>query len=72
MSDVKSMNNDAKFDSHLRFGDKRASKCFSKHGSIQDVNATDEVADGVLIGSTGSIPFDHEKWRRNKQMKKPT
>lgn len=55
------MNNDAKFDSHLKFGDKRASKCFSKHGSIQDVDTTDEAADGVLISSTGLIPVDHEK-----------
>lgn len=65
MLDVKSMNNDAKFDSHLKFGDKKASRCFSKHGSIQDVDATDEVADGVLISSTGLTPVDHEKWRRN-------
>ena len=44
---------------------KRQAGGFSKHGSIQDVDATDEVADGVLISSTGLIPVDHEKWRRN-------
>lgn len=53
MSDVKSMVNDA----HLKFGDKR--------GSSQHVNFSDEVADGVLIGSTGIIPVDQEVWGRN-------
>ena len=60
MPDVKSMVNDA----HLKFGDER--------GSSQDFNVSDAVADGVLIGSIGIIPVNHEVWRRNKQMRKST
>lgn len=69
-SDVKGMRYDAKFDAHPKFGDKRASKSFSKHGSNQHVNATDKVADRVFTGSTGIIPINHEVWGRNKQMRK--
>lgn len=69
-SDVKGMRYDAKFDAHPMFGDKTASKSFSKHGSNQHVNATDMVADRILTGSTGIIPINHEVWGRNKQMRK--
>ena len=69
-SDVKGMRYDAKFDAHPMFGDKTASKSFSKHGSNQHVNATDKVADRILTGSTGIIPINHEVWGRNKQMRK--
>ena len=69
-SDVNGMRYDGKFDAHPKFGEKRASKSFSKHGSNQHVNATDKVADRILTGSTGIIPINHEVWGRNKQMRK--
>ena len=61
-----------KFDTHLKFGDKRTRKSFTKHGSSEDVNATDEVADGAFIGTTGIIPVSHEVLGRNKQIRQPT
>ena len=45
MSDVKGMNDDAKFDAHLKFGDKKQERI----GSSQRVSATDEVADIAFI-----------------------
>ena len=70
MSDVKDVKDYAKLDDHPKFGDKRANKSFSKHGSNQHANATDKVADGVFKGSNGIIPVIHEVLGRNKQMRK--
>ena len=70
MSDVKGVKDYAKLDDHPKFGEKRANKSFSKHGSSQHANATDKLADGVFKGSTGIIPVIHEVWGRSKQMRK--
>ena len=50
ISDDKGMKDDARFDAHLKFGDKRASKSVSKHGNSQHINATDKIVDGAFIG----------------------
>ena len=45
ISDVKGTKDHVRFDAHLKFGDKRASKSVSKHGSSQHINATDKIVD---------------------------
>ena len=46
MPDVKVMNDGAKCDAHITFGDKKTRKSFTNFGSSQRVTATDELADG--------------------------
>ena len=58
ISDVKGMKDDARFDAHLKFGDKRASKSVSKHGSSQHINATDKIVDEAFLVSAGIIPVN--------------
>lgn len=58
ISDVKGTKDHVRFDAHLKFGDKRASKSVSNHGSSQHINARDKIVDGAFIGSTGIIPVN--------------
>ena len=58
ISDVKGTNDHARFDAHLKFGDKTATKSISNHGSRQHINARDKIVDEAFIGSAGIIPVN--------------
>ena len=64
MSDVKSMNDDAKFDANVKFGDKETSKRFTTQGGSQNVDAIDQVADGAFMGSATLVPVNQEEFGR--------
>ena len=70
--DLRSMNDDAKSDANLKFADKETRKKFTTHIGSQDVNATDEIADGLFMGSAALIPVNQEEFGRCKQVRKPT
>ena len=67
MSNVKSMNDNAKFDAHVKFGDKETSNKFTMQDGIQDVNTVDQAADGAFMGSTALIPVNQEEFGRCKE-----
>ena len=64
ISDVKSTNDDAKFDADVKFGDKETSKTFTTQGGSQDVDAINQVADGPFIGSATLVPVNQEEFGR--------
>ena len=70
MSDVRSMNDDAKFD--VKFGNKETSKKLTTQGGSQDVNAIDQVADGAFMESAALVPVNQEEFGRYKRVRKPT
>ena len=72
MSDVRSMNDDAKFDADIKFDDKGTSKIFKTEGGSQEVNATDEVADEASMGNTVLVRVNQEELGRCKRVRKPT
>ena len=72
MSNVRSMNDDAKFDADVKFGDKATSKKFTTQGGIQDVNAVNQAADGAFMGSAALVPVDQEEFGRCKRVKEST
>ena len=49
MSDVRSMNDDAKFDADVKFDDKGTNERFTTEGGSQEVNATDEYPWEILF-----------------------
>ena len=51
-TDVRSMNDDAKFDADVKFNDKGTSKRFTTQGGSEEVNATDDVADELSMGNS--------------------
>ena len=71
MSDVRSMNDDAKFDADVKFDDKRTSKGFTTQGISQEVNTTDEVADEVSMGNK-LLRVNQEELGKCKRVRKPT
>ena len=72
MSDVRSMNDDAKFDADVKFDDKGTSKRFTTEGGSQEVNASDEVADEASMGNTVLVRVNQGERGRCKQVRKPT
>ena len=72
ISDVRSMNDDAKFEADVKFDDKGTSKRFTTQGGSQEVNATDEVADEASIGNTVLVRVNQEELGRCKRLRKPT
>ena len=72
MSDVRSMNNDAKFDADVKFGDKETSKKFTTQVGSQDVNVIDQIADRAFMESAALIPVNQEKFGMCKRVRKPT
>ena len=72
MSDVRSMNDDAKFDVDFKFGDKGTRKKFTMQGCCHDVNSLDQVADGAFTGSAALVPRNQEKFGSYKRVRKPT
>ena len=72
MSDVRSMNDDAKFDADVKFDDKRTSKRFTTEGGSQEVNATVEVADEPSMGNTALVRVNEEELGKCKRVRKPT
>ena len=72
ISDVRSMNDDAKFEADVKFYDKGTSKRFTTQGGSQEVNATDEVADEASIGNTVLVRVNQEELGRCKRLRKPT
>ena len=72
MSDVRSMNDDAKFDADAKFDDKGTSKIFTTEGGSQGVNATDEVADEASMGNTVLVRVNQEECGRCKPVRKST
>ena len=74
MSNVRSMNDDAKFDADVKFGDKETSKKFTTQGGIKDVNTVDQAADGAFMGSATLVPVnqqDQQEVGRSKRVRKP-
>ena len=69
MPDVKSMNDDAKFDADVKFGDKGIS--YSQGGS-QDVNAIDQVVDRAFMESAALVPVNREEFGMCKRVRKST
>ena len=72
ISDVRSMNDNAKFDADVKFGDKETSKEFTMQGGSQDVNAVDQVADGAFMESTALVAVNQKEFGRCKRVRKPT
>ena len=72
ISDVRSMNDDAKFEADVKFYDKGTSKRFTTQGGSQEVNATDEVADEASIGNTVLVRVNQEELGRCKRLRKAT
>ena len=72
MLDVRSMNDDAKFDADVKLDDKGTSKRFTTQSGSQEVNATDEVADETSMGNTVSVRVNQEELGRCKGVRKPT
>ena len=62
ISDVRSMNDNAKFDANVKFGDKETSKEFTMQGGSQDVNAVDQVADGAFMESTALVAVNQKEF----------
>ena len=58
MSDVKSMNDDAKFDADVKFGDKGTSQKFTTQGGSQDINPIDQVVDRAFMESAALVPVN--------------
>ena len=58
MSDVKSMNDDAKFDADVKFGNKGTNQKFTTQGSSQDINAIDQVVDRAFMESAALVPVN--------------
>ena len=65
-SDVRSMNDDAKF------GDKETRRKFAIQVGSQDVNAIDQVADGAFMESPALVPVNQEEFGRCKRERKLT
>ena len=72
MSDVRAMNDDAKFDAEIMIGDKETSKKFTTQGSSQDVNTIDQVDDGAFMGSAALVPVNQEELGSSKRVIKLT
>ena len=72
MSNVRSLNDDAKLDAEVKFGDKETSKKFTTQGGIKDVNAVDQAADGVFMASATLVPVNQEEVGRSKRARKTT
>ena len=72
MSDVRSINDDAKFDADVKFGDKGTSQRYLTQGDSQDVNAIDQVFDGAFMGSAALVLVDQEEFERCRRVRKPT
>ena len=58
MSDVRSMNDDAKFDADVKFCDKETSKKFTAQSGSQNVNALDQVDDGAFMRRSTLVTVD--------------
>ena len=71
-SDVRSMNDDAKFDADVKFGDKETRRKFAIQVGSQDVNAIDQVADGAFMESAALVPVNQEGFGRCKRVRKLT
>ena len=54
--EIRITNDDVKFEANVRVGDKETSKKFITHSSSQNVNATNELADGAFMGGVGLVP----------------
>ena len=72
MSDVRNMNDDAKFVADVKFDDKGSSKRFTTQSGSQEVNATDEVAGEASMGNTVLLRVNQEELGRCKRVRKPT
>ena len=72
MSNVRSLNDDAKLDAEVKFGDKETSKKFTTQGGIKDVNAVDQAADGAFMASATLVPVNQEEVGRGKRVRKTT
>ena len=72
MPDVKSMNNDTKFDADVKFGDKGISQKFTTQGGSQDINAIDQVVDRAFMDSAALVPVNREEFGMCKRVRKST
>ena len=65
MSNVRNLNDDSKFHSDIKLGDKRRSKRFTKQ-------VGNEVADVAFMGSADLVPVNQEELGRCKPVVRPT